>query len=379
MKTRVISLLSVFALALFLTACGGGGSSSTTTGGGTTQDYTFTITPLFPNGLTYDTATGTLMRHGVIGATIILQAGDTLDHITILVWDESGEYPMVIRQQRIDKHQINADGTWTAVFTLESESDYIVEIKVTMYGGEEMWFQHKVKATGVREIFINANLEVNFGPTVGISGKFLMEYDEPSTTLTASANDPDGDALTYLWSTSCSMSSATGQQVTIFKGSSSSCYVTVVVTDARGAFAYDEDTLNWKERGSGTPIIINVGDVFTCSYRSQWTTFLNEAQADQETVEGTYSLTSTASGTLSGTGYGGVGVSSAGQITWMPSSSWPISGTYDNDAATVALFELAAAGRLEDFFNNRLEFSSSGSMGPGLTYTKTGTTGCSKQ
>ncbi|WP_404401702.1 PKD domain-containing protein [Idiomarina seosinensis] len=99
----------------------------------------------------------------------------------------------------------------------------------------------------------DGNGSVNRAPTVSIDGSVsTVEVDE-SFTLSASASDPDGDALTYQWQqrdgSDLTLTGVDTNEVTITANSEGSYTVEVIVTDSEGA----SDTASYSFTAEVTP------------------------------------------------------------------------------------------------------------------------------
>jgi hypothetical protein len=136
--------------------------------------------------------------------------------------------------------------TWTAP---SSEGSYAIDIKVTDNHGA-------VAATSVVVRVANANgkgqaavaVELNQWPVVNqMAATPAWIIPGQPTALVATASDGDGDALTYAWTSSCAgtFSDATAVPSFTLSGqpSTSSCTVTVTVSDARGGTTTGEVVL----------------------------------------------------------------------------------------------------------------------------------------
>ncbi len=91
---------------------------------------------------------------------------------------------------------------------------------------------------------IGGTEETNKAPTVTLSADDTSAYSDQDITFTATASDPDGDALTYSWQVNNTTKSDTTSSVTYYWLTSSYLYPTITVTVSDGHGNTDSDTIS---------------------------------------------------------------------------------------------------------------------------------------
>ncbi|MDD5543245.1 MAG: outer membrane protein transport protein [Acidobacteriia bacterium] len=129
--------------------------------------------------------------------------------------------------------KVNGTGS-TIVFdsTDTAPGTYTVTAKVTDKAGDEAMCSVNVE--------VEAPPKVNHNPTVSCSADRTSLIEGESTGVHASASDPDGDPLTYTWSTTAGHISGSGADVTFDSTGvpgGTTATITVVVDDGRGGTA----------------------------------------------------------------------------------------------------------------------------------------------
>ncbi len=102
--------------------------------------------------------------------------------------------------------------------------------------------------------------DVNVSPTVSLNAVSDAIWPEQQTDISANATDPDGDSLTYSWSSSEGTITGTGDTVTFSAPQSGGQFtVTVTVSDGQGGEAEEQIVITVGATVEGTIINARTG------------------------------------------------------------------------------------------------------------------------
>jgi PKD repeat protein len=156
---------------------------------------------------------------GVEGQAVTLTgvATDTSEDTLIYTWDLDG-----------DGEYDDAD-TPSANYTWNTGGDYVVALQVTDEDG----------GTGLDTALVN----VNFNPIITDAGGPYSGDEANSITFNASASDPDGNPLTYIWDFGDGTPTVTGASVSHAYANDGVYTVGLRVNDNRGGTAFSTTTV----------------------------------------------------------------------------------------------------------------------------------------